>query len=132
MRRAVVISLLHFGFAAIALQTTHLFAQEANPYKGTWAVQFDVTDRVAVTGTVEVNDRDGLWKIPAYSRKDQCVGRDAPIVVQSATPDKLVFRVMRSQALAGCQDFTVTMNRVDDNNLQGAFHNGTKVQMKRQ
>ena len=44
----------------------------------------------------------------------------------------LMFGVMRSKVLSGCPDFTVTMNRVDDNNLQGAMNNGWKVQMTRQ
>lgn len=130
--RRIMASLMRFAFAAVALQGAHALAQEANPYNGTWAVQFDAPGRPGIKGTVDVNGQGGLWKTVSSTRSDTCAGRDAPIDVKSATPEKLVFRVMRSQALAGCPDFTVSMNRVDDNNLEGAMHNGWKVQMTRQ
>lgn len=130
--RRIMASLMRFAFAAVALQGAHTLAQEANPYNGTWAVQFDAPGRPGIKGTVDVNGQGGLWKTVSSTRSDTCAGRDAPIDVKSATPEKLVFRVMRSQVLAGCPDFTISMNRVDDNNLEGAMHNGWKVQMTRQ
>jgi hypothetical protein len=125
-------SLLPLALIALGLQGADAFAQAGNPHNGTWKMQFDATERVQVQGTVDVKDEGGAWKVVSRDRRDPCAGREAPIVVKTATPEKLVFRVMRSQVLAGCPDFSVTMNRVDDNNLQGAMGNGWKVQMTRQ
>ncbi|MBX3589289.1 MAG: hypothetical protein KF755_00150 [Burkholderiaceae bacterium] len=125
-------SLLPLALIALGLQGADAFAQAGNPHNGTWKMQFDATNRVQVQGTVDVKDDGGAWKTEARDSRDPCAGREAPIVVRSATPEKLVFRVIRSKVLAGCPDFSVTMNRVDDNNLQGAMGNGWKVQMTRQ
>ena len=125
-------SLLPLTLIALGLPCASAFAQATNPHNGAWKVQFDSTERVQVQGTVDVKDDGGAWKIVSRDSRDACAGREAPIVVRKATAEQLVFRVMRSQALAGCPDFTVTMNRVDDNSLQGAINNGWKVQMTRQ
>lgn len=125
-------SILPITLIVLGLSGADAFAQAANPYNGTWKMQFDATERVRVQGTVEVKDEGGTWKTVAIDRRDPCTGRDAPIAVRKATTEQLVFRVMRSQVLAGCPDFGITMNRVDDDNLRGAMNNGWKVQMTRQ
>lgn len=125
-------SLVPLALIALGLQGADASAQAGNPHNGTWKMQFDATNRVQVQGTVDVKDDGGAWKTEARDSRDPCAGREAPIVVRTATPEKLVFRVIRSKVLAGCPDFSVTMNRVDDNNLQGAMGNGWKVQMTRQ
>ena len=124
-------SLLPLALIALALQGADALAQAANPHNGTWAMQFQ-TGNIQVVGPVEVKHDAGAWKSGARDRNDPCAGREAPIAVRKATAEQLVFRVMRSKVLTGCPDFTVTMNRVDDNNLQGALANGWKVQMTRQ
>lgn len=130
--RHVSPSLLPLALIALGLQGADAFAQAGNPHNGTWKMQFDATERVQVQGTVDVKDDSGAWKTVARDSRDPCAGREAPIAVRKATAEQLVFRVMRSKVLSGCPDFTVTMNRVDDNNLQGAMNNGWKVQMTRQ
>ncbi len=130
--RRVVGPILSLGLIVLAAQGAGAFAQAANPYAGAWKLKFGQTDqRVGIEGSVEVQGDAGTWKTTATGRNDPCVGRDAPIAVQKATAEQFVFRVMRSKALAGCQDFTVTMNRVDENNLQGELRNGWKLQMTR-
>lgn len=113
-------------------------AQAPHPYNGTWNLALDAatgvaaTTRVGIHGTVDVKDDGGSWKTVASFATDQCAGREAPLVVHSASAEQLVFRVMRSKVLAGCPDFTVTMQRVGENDLQGKLANGWKVQMTRQ
>lgn len=125
-------SLLPLTLIAFGLPCADALAQAGNPHNGTWAMLFDASERVRIQGTVDVKDDAGAWKTVARDSRDPCAGREAPIAVRKATAEQLVFRVMRSKVLSGCPDFTVTMNRVDDNNLQGAMNNGWKVQMTRQ
>jgi hypothetical protein len=47
------------------------------------------------------------------------VGRKAPIVVKTATADKLIFVVRFSTVLQGCPDSEVRLKRVDDKTLKG-------------
>ena len=106
-------------------------AQGANPYNGKWTVKFDGTSMANATGTVVIKDDQGTWKIVAHSTKNPCIGFEAPITVQRASDDELVFEVVRSKVLSGCEDSTLSLKRVDEKTLQGEFSDGRKVMMFR-
>lgn len=107
------------------------FAQPANPYNGTWTVSFDGNKTADLEGTVVVDDGGGTWKVTARARKNPCVGREAPITVQTASPEELVFEVNRSKVLTGCKDWTMKFKKVDDKTLTGEFTDGRAVSLIR-
>ena len=69
-----------------------VFAQTANPYNGTWKVLLEGFERARVEGTAVIKDEGGTYGMTASSRIDACIGREAPITVQVASADELVFR----------------------------------------
>lgn len=55
------------------------------------------------------------------------IGLPAPIAIQHASPDELVFEVNRSKVLKGCKDNIVTLKRVNETTLQGELDDGRKL-----
>ena len=96
-------------------------AQAANPWDGTWKVSFKTERGIDRDGTVTVAGSAGSWDLNVAQRSDPCAGRAYPIEVQQATAEQLVFKVMRSTALAGCQDNTMRLKPTDANTLEGTF-----------
>ena len=118
MNAARTTSLTSFLFAASVL------AQEPNPYNGTWRAEFESQRGGKMEGTVLIKDQGGTWDMLTSARNNPCVGRAAPIAIQRATADELVFEIKRSQALQGCKDGLATLKRSDDKTLQGEFDEG--------
>ncbi|MBT9598483.1 MAG: hypothetical protein IV094_21040 [Vitreoscilla sp.] len=106
-------------------------AQPPHPWDGTWTLGFDGSRTSDLEGTVVVQGQGGSWRVATQSSKNPCVGREAPILVKSATADELVFEVNRSSVLAGCRNWTMTFKKVDDKTLQGNFTDGRVVQLRR-
>ena len=106
-------------------------AQAANPYNGTWTLAFDTT-KEDLEGTVVVRDEGGTWRVDAKSKKNPCVGIEAPIAVKTSTQTDLVFDVHRSKLLASCKDWTVKLKRVDERTLKGQFADGREITLLRQ
>lgn len=117
--------------ALIAASTA--LAQAPNPYNGTWTLRFDGARTADYEGTLVIQDEGGSWKVTAAApRSNQCIGREAPVSVQLASEDRLVFRVNRSKVLAGCTDWTMKFRKVDDRTLTGEFSSGRPVTLTRQ
>ena len=117
--------------SAILVPATAL-AQNAHSYNGKWTVKFDGQIVANITGTVIIKDDQGSWKVVAHQVKNPCVGLEAPLNVQRATPEELVFEVTRSKALSGCENTVYTFKRVDEKTLQGEFGEGRKIMMSRE
>ncbi|MBU1361018.1 MAG: hypothetical protein KKC85_02790 [Gammaproteobacteria bacterium] len=101
-------------------------------YEGTWTAKFETKRGTGRGGVVVIQGSGGTWDMEGGGRQtDPCTGRQAPILVQSATADELVFEVKRSTALAGCPDSTLTMKRVDEKTLQGAMRDGRSFTLTR-
>ena len=60
------------------------------------------------------------------------MGRAAPIAIQRATAEELVFEIKRSEALQGCKDSLAKLKRSDGNTLEGQFDAGRKIKLVRQ
>lgn len=131
MSRSAVSSMLGV-VVALGAYSGVAWAQGANPHNGTWKLLMQTPKVADIGGTVEVKESGGTWHTVARNSQDTCAGRDAPIVVQTATPEELVFRVMRSKVMTGCPDFRVPLKRVDDKNLEGVLVNGFQVKLTRQ
>jgi len=100
-------------------------------FNGTWTLGLDGSKTIDLEGTVVVKDDGGTWRVLARSRGNPCVGREAPIVVKSATDDELVFEVNRSQVLAGCRNSTLRFRKVDDKQMTGQMADGRVVTLTR-
>ena len=108
-----------------------VFAQTANPYNGTWTVLLEGFERARLQGTAVVKDEVGTWQITASARLDPCIGREAPITVQVASADELVFKVNRSQVLTGCPDFTMKFKKIDDKTMKAELPGGRSATLTR-
>lgn len=128
----VAVSIARLAILVLFAQGAVAWAQGANPHNGTWKLMIQTPRTAYVEGVVEVKDSGGNWHTVARDSRDICAGRDAPIVVRTATPEQLEFRVMRSKVMTGCPDFQVPLKRVDDARFEGALSNGFKVQLTRQ
>lgn len=125
LRSTLLVSLLSLG-------VTPARAQAPNPYNGTWVVSFDGKSTVDLEGKVVVADGGGAWKVVARSKKNPCVGRDAPITVQLASAEEFVIEVNRSKVLSGCKDFTYRFKRVDDKTLEGQLTDGRTMTLTKE
>ena len=108
-----------------------VFAQTANPYNGTWKVLLEGFERASVQGTAVIKDEGGTYGMTASSRVDTCIGREAPITVQVASADELVFKVNRSQVLTGCPDFTMKFKKIDDKTMKAELPGGRSATLTR-
>jgi hypothetical protein len=126
MNAARTILLTGFFFAASVL------AQEPNPYNGTWRAEFENQRGTKLEGTVLIKDQGGTWDMLTSAKNNPCVGRAAPITIQRASADELVFEIKRSQALHGCRDTQVVLKKFDAKTLEGVFDEGRKIKLVRQ
>ena len=116
---------------ALFALSSAVFAQTANPYNGTWTVLVEGFQRSKLEGTAVVKDEGGTYGITASSRIDACIGREAPIAVQVASAEELVFKVNRSKVLTGCPDFILKFNKIDDKTMKAELPEGRSVTLTR-
>ena len=107
-------------------------AQEPNPYSGTWEVSMVSRKGENRKGEVIIKDQDGTWDIDWWNEKKPCKGIQAPIVIERASTDELVFKIMRSKSLKGCKDQIATLERVNETTLQGELDDGRKLTLVRE
>jgi len=112
MKSALVATGL-IGFVALAS------AQDAVNYSGKWRAQVTPPSGKTYEAYVVIEDKAGTWQAMATSRNDPCVGRPVPIAVLTATADQLSFRIKHADAIPGCVDSTVRVDRVDDKTMKG-------------
>jgi hypothetical protein len=101
------------GFVAAAC------AQDAVKYSGKWRAQVTPPSGKTYEVYAVIEDKAGTWQAMAASRNDPCVGRPVPIAVLAASNDELAFRIKHAEAIPGCVDSTVRVNRVDDKTMKG-------------
>jgi len=106
-------------------------AQEPNPYQGTWDATLVNKKGETRKGTVTLKDQEGSWDISWKDFQKPCAGIRAPVVVQRASADELVFEINRSKALKGCGDNIVTLRRVDETTLKGELDDGRRLTLVR-
>ena len=117
-----------------ALLGSIAFAQGTNPYNGKWLAMFQSV-RGASEAELVVKDNGGTWMVSGTARQQKgnpCLGREAPIAVQRVSTNELAFSINASKVLAGCQDGSVTLKRVDDRTLKGQFADGRTLTLVRE
>ena len=102
-------------------------SEEINQYDGTWHVEMITPKGKTQKGTVLLTNNEGTWDIVHTKVKNPCKGRPAPIVINEASTEILVFVVQKSKALMGCNDFTVTLKPISETTLEGESNDGRKV-----
>jgi hypothetical protein len=118
-----------------ALLGSIAFAQGPNPYNGTWIAKFQDKRGGAQEAELVVKDDGGTWKVWGTSRdtkRNPCIGRNLPIVVQLASAEGLAFRIEGSKVLAGCPNGNVTLKRLDNQRLEGQFGDGRTLTLVRE
>ncbi|HUT40367.1 MAG TPA: hypothetical protein VM011_03425 [Gammaproteobacteria bacterium] len=116
----------------IWLACSTVWAQEPNPYSGTWKMSLVNKKGEHRQGAVIIADQEGSWDIERQDVKNPCVGIRAPISINSVSADELVFEIVRSRSLKGCKDNIATLKRVDENTLQGALDDGRTLTLTRE
>jgi len=107
-------------------------AQEANLYDGTWKTVLEGGKKGGNrSGLVVLKDRGGTWDIDWSLKNNPCAGIRAPIVIQRASAEELVFQIKRSEALKGCKDNIATLKRVNEATLEGALDDGRALTMNK-
>jgi hypothetical protein len=112
MRSSILATCL-IGFVALAS------AQDAVNYSGKWRAQVTPPSGKTYEAYVVIEDKAGTWQAMTASRNDPCVGRPVPIAVLTATADQLSFRIKHADAIPGCVDSTVRVDKVDDKTMKG-------------
>lgn len=107
------------------------WGQDTTPYEGSWTAKWTTQNHVPAEGAVVVKGMAGTFKRLGRAGRDPCPFLSAPIEVTVATADTLSFTVLRSQALQGCTDSTLTLQRVEANRLQGSFASGVAIELTR-
>ena len=120
----IVIGLLLLPIATLA--------EAANPYIGTWSVEFVTPTGKTQKGTVILNQQDGTWDMKHQNFKNLCSGQPFPIVIKKASADKLVFKILRSRVLSGCTDHVAVLKPVNDKTMQGETKSGQKITLVRE
>ncbi len=111
--RATFLAICLLGFVGVVC------AQEAVNYSGKWLAQVTPPSGKTYEANVVIDDKAGTWQAMSTNRNDPCVGRPVPIAVLTATADQLAFRIKHAEAIPGCVDSTVRVNRVDDKTMKG-------------
>jgi len=110
-----------------------LFAQPANPYDGKWKLTFDGPRTTGLEGTVVVKGDSGTWNLDLTGQsRNACFKHEAPIAVESATADELIFKLNRSKVLAGCEDTTMRFKKINDKTLKLDARDGRIFTLTRQ
>ncbi len=104
-----------------------VFSQEPHQYDGTWKIKMITAKGKTRKGVLEISNHGGTWDIEHTNVKDDCRGRPAPIVIKEASADVLVFQVLKSTALKGCNDFTINLKPINESHLEGESDNGRKI-----
>ena len=120
--RTILVALFASAFSSIAC------AQDAAPasYDGTWAMTAASTDGREFSAELVLKGDGGTWRNygrrgGAAMKNNPCLMKEFPVTVQKSTADGLTFRVDGSKVIAGCNDFTAELKRVDDKTLDGTM-----------
>ena len=128
------------GFATPAAAALLLAAVDANAQSAiSLAGQWTGTTKSPSTGNelqieVTLAESAGTWRYvtSATAKKaGPCFGRDFPIAIKPLQGSKLQLSVDGASVLAGCPNFSLTVERADERTLTGSFGDGRPVTLKR-
>ncbi len=91
---------------------------QTNPFIGKWTASW-TGDRRSLEASLVIEQTGGTWRTLTRNKLDNCAGREAPIAIESFTPDSMTMQLKYSEVLQGCTDSKVELKRVDENTLTG-------------
>jgi hypothetical protein len=131
--------LLTRPLAAVALtllaSTTH--AQTPAPLDGRWTgTSTSTTSGAELLIEVDIKDQAGTWTYTApganAKRAGPCFGRPFPLEVRLQPGEQYAISVDGARLITGCPVFSLTLKRIDETTLEGAFANGRPAKLVRQ
>jgi hypothetical protein len=112
-----------FVFAMSAGAAT---AQVAPHFRGDWTVTWQA-QASAQQAKLVLTESGGKWQTQNRARNNPCVGREVPVVVQSASDDEVSLKLDFESVIPGCPNGQVTLRRVDDKTISGRRGNAELV-----
>ena len=109
----------HIGsLVLLAAGSWAALGQPGNPFLGTWSATWSGANK-AQRATLVITESGGSWRTVGSSKTNPCIGREAPIAIESSSAKKIVFNVKFSEAYTGCSDSKVVLIRADDGAVTG-------------
>ena len=110
-------------------------SQQAGPLAGSWsAVLHSDGAGLGREATLTIAEGKGTWRQFArgkQGKKDGCIGRDFPVVVDAQSASAATVQVDGSHVMEGCPNTKLSLKQIDANNWEGTVENGDPVKLTR-
>ena len=82
---------------------------------------------------VKISEASGTWLYLSHATtRNPCFGREFPLSVETLPNGRVKFSVDGASVITGCPSFAVTLDRIDEKTLSGAFLDGRPAVLKKQ
>jgi hypothetical protein len=130
MRTTLLVSLaLTFLVPAVSV------AEGSAGFNGKWAAVLLGRQNFERNIELVITDSGGTWKEFSGRRRTKdhpCLDRDFPVVILSRDESSIALQVKASEALRGCNDFSLSVKSVDPNTLEGTVGKQRPIKLTRQ
>lgn len=86
---------------------------------GNWTAKWETNGR-PYEAKLKLTEQGGTWNSSAKSRRDACVGIEAPVETNYVSDDEITMNLAFSKTLQGCTDVLLRLKKTGDNTLIGA------------
>lgn len=109
-------------------------AQPTSNIMGKWTgVSKSPTTGNELLMQVKISETSGTWLYLSHATtRNPCFGREFPLSVETLPNGWVKFSVDGASVIAGCPSFAVTLDRIDEKTLSGAFLDGRPAVLKKQ
>lgn len=118
--------------ASLAWASALAHARDLDSFHGTWRVLYKTEKGKERQAELGIGPAGAAWKTFGTSNKDVCIGREFPGTANAASPDELLIRVNRSEAIPGCSNISLTLKRRNATSLEGTFGDGRTASLEKQ
>lgn len=105
------------GFTAVTSDVAHAQTPAAH-FVGTWNVEWQGA-RTPQQARLIITESGGTFQRSARTKFDPCVGAEAPIALQDINGQDATVLVKYSEALQGCADWKLQIQKIDDQTMTG-------------
>ena len=106
-------------------------AQDATPaaFVGKWRAEWTTRDGKATQADLDIPaSGQGSWQTYGRaSRTNSCIGKAAPVYVQSTSAEVLELAIKMSETIAGCEDRALTLRASPGGAPTGQWRSGGAV-----
>ncbi|QTD45455.1 hypothetical protein [Ottowia testudinis] len=101
-------------------------------FVGKWKAEWTNRNGRAVQAQLELPAAGkGSWQTHGQSRNNLCVGKQAPVYVESATPEQVVLAIKMSETVAGCDDSNLILSTTTGAAPSAKWRSGGEVTLSR-